>query len=89
MENENKTYLTGRKWIRGELIDLYETKGEEVVNYIMNGIIEVYSKKDYGNRALYTDLTIFDEGIFFKCINPTSTFFIIWNVSWYCSRLCC
>lgn len=69
MENENKTYLTGRKWIRGELIDLYETKGEEVVNYIMNGIIEVYSKKDYGNRALYTDLTIFDEGIFFRYLD--------------------
>jgi len=66
IENEDKKYLTARKWVRGELIDLYKEHGSELVNNIMNSIIEFYSDKDYSSDKYNTDLYIFEEGVLFR-----------------------
>lgn len=71
IENEDKVYLTARKWMRAELIDLYKLKGTEHVNNLINTIIDFYSEKDYSNSSLLCDLYIFNKGILFREISPT------------------
>lgn len=66
IENEDKIYLTARKWMRGELIDLYKSKGSKYINVLINTIIEFYSDKDYLNDNFLCDLVIFEEGILFR-----------------------
>ena len=41
LENEDKIYLTARKWMRAELIDLYHENGTKYVNDIMNTNLEI------------------------------------------------
>lgn len=69
LENEDKIYLTARKWMRAEIIDLYKKYGSEYVNNLMNFIIEFYSDKDYSNSTFICDLLIFEEGIMFRELN--------------------
>lgn len=69
LENEDKIYLTARKWMRAELIDLYEEKGSKYVNNILNTIIEFYSDKDYSKDNFLCDLLIFKEGILYRKLN--------------------
>ena len=69
LENEDKIYLTARKWMRAELIDLYKEKGSKYVNEIINTIIEFYSEKDYSNENFLSDLIIFKEGILYRELN--------------------
>lgn len=66
LENEDKIYLTARKWMRAELIDLYKKKGSKTVNDLMNTIIDFYSDKDYTKDNFLCDLLIFEEGILFR-----------------------
>lgn len=69
LENEDKIYLTARKWMRAELIDLYHENGTKYVNDIMNTIINFYSEKDYSKDTFLCDLYIFDKGILFREIS--------------------
>jgi len=69
LENEDKIYLTARKWMRAELIDMYHEKGTKYVNNIMNTIINFYSDKDYSKDTFLCDLYIFDKGILFREIS--------------------
>lgn len=61
LENETKEYLTARKWIRGELIDLYNDKGEYASFEMADIIIKAYSKQKDCDVYL-SDLTLFKEG---------------------------
>ena len=66
--NETKNYLTARKWIRGELIDLYHDKGKDACHELINVIIDAYSKQ--GNTNIYiSDLALFKEGYLYRQIN--------------------
>lgn len=69
LENEDKKYLMARKWMRAELIDFYNNKGEQLANDVINIIINFYSRKDYSSKCLNCDLVIFEEGILFREIN--------------------
>jgi len=69
LENEDKIYLTARKWMRAELIDMYQEKGTKYVNDIINTIINFYSDKDYSKDDFLCDLYIFDKGILFREIS--------------------
>lgn len=69
IENEDKTYLTARKWMRAELIDLYNEKGSDYVNDIINIIIEFYSEKDYLRDNFLCDLLICKECILYRELN--------------------
>lgn len=62
LENEDKNYLMARKWIRGELIDFLEDKGEKACHELINLIIDTYSKKDYSKEKLLCDMHLFIEG---------------------------
>lgn len=73
LENEDKIYLTARKWMRAEIIDLYKKNGSEYVNNLMNLIIEFYSDKDYSNSNFVCDLLIFEEGILFRELNKNGS----------------
>ena len=76
LENENKTYLTARKWIRGEVIDLYNKNGAKCANELMNFIINCYSKKDYKKNVIVTDLVIFEEGVLYRELSDKSNKFV-------------
>lgn len=69
LENEDKIYLTARKWMRAELIDLYEENGSKYVNNIINTIIDFYSDNDYSKDNFLCDLLIFKEGILYRELN--------------------
>ena len=69
LENEDKIYLTARKWMRAELIELYKEKGPKYVNDVMNTIIGFYSDKDYSTDNFLCDLYIFEEGMLFREIS--------------------
>lgn len=72
LENETKTYLTARKWIRGELIDLYHDKGKKSCHELINIIIEAYSRQESKDSYL-SDLTLFKEGYLVRKINMDGT----------------
>lgn len=69
VRNEDRKYLTGRKWLRGELIDLYNEKGSKIVNDVMNTIISNYAFREVDTGRYLTDLYIFDKGIIYRKIN--------------------
>lgn len=69
IENEDKTYLIARKWIRLELINLYKNKDSKIVNEAINTIISFYSDKDYSSKKLFCDLIMFEDAILFRELN--------------------
>ena len=68
IRNEDKIYLMARKWMRGELIDLYHDKGKEACNEVTNAIIEAYSSQEK-KKVCMSDLLLFKEGYLYRKIN--------------------